>query len=189
VAVVVNDGENALQYFKWGLIPPFARDPSIGSRMINARAETLAEKPSFRAAYGRRRCLVIADGFFEWRQDPGGKTKTPMLIRMKSGRPFAFAGLWETWRPRGSRKEPVRSCTIITTAPNPLLEKIHNRMPVILKPESYQVWLDPAEKSPEELAHLLVPFPESEMTARPVSTLVNNPRNDVPECVRPVEDA
>ncbi len=133
VAVVANDDKFQMDFFIWGLIPSWAKDPAIGSRMINARAETLAEKPSFRAAFRRRRCLVLADGFYEWRQEPGQRSKTPMYIKLKSGEPFAFAGLWENWNsPDGSN---VLSCTIITTEPNSLMQSIHNRMPVILSKE------------------------------------------------------
>ena len=183
IAVIPNDGRNTLEFFRWGLIPSWAKDPAIGNRMINARAETLAEKPSFRTAFKRRRCLIPADGFYEWRKDPGGKT--PMYIRMKSGDPFAFAGLWEAWR--SSQDETIVSCTIITTTPNSLMEKIHDRMPVILKPDAYDRWLDPDEQSPDKLSGLLKPYPASHMTAYAVSRLVNKPENDSPELVVPAK--
>ncbi|MEJ2265743.1 MAG: SOS response-associated peptidase [Anaerolineales bacterium] len=184
VAVVPNDGRNQLDFFVWGLIPSWAKDPSIGNRMINARGETLAEKPSFRAAYRRRRCLVLADGFYEWRKEPGSKAKTPMYVQMESKEPFGLAGLWEIWySPDGSE---IRSCTIITTQPNGLLEKIHNRMPVILPKEAYPLWLAQEEKESSELNALLRPFPAEEMIAYPVSRMVNSPANDVPECIEPV---
>jgi len=164
------------------LIPSWAKDPVIGSRMINARAESLAEKPSFRSAFRRRRCLVLADGFYEWRKD--GARKTPMYIKLASGRPFAFAGLWENWfSPDGSN---ILSCTIITTQPNTLMEPIHNRMPVILPPEAYPVWLSPSEQDPARLSALLSPYPPAQMTAFPVSTLVNSPANDSPGCIIPL---
>jgi putative SOS response-associated peptidase YedK len=153
--------------------------------MINARAESLAEKPSFRAAYKRRRCLIVADGFYEWQPAPGSKSKTPMLIRLKSGEPFAFAGLWEAWHP--DQEDRLLSCTVITTTPNTLMERIHNRMPVILKPEAYPLWLDPADQPPDKLDKLLKPYPASQMTAFPVSRLVNDPKNDSPECIVPVK--
>jgi putative SOS response-associated peptidase YedK len=184
VAVVANNGQSKVELFRWGLIPSWAKDAAIGNRMINARAESLAEKPSFRAAYKRRRCLILADGFYEWRQELGGKVKTPMYIRLKSSQPFAFAGLWETWQPPDA--EPVLSCTIITTAPNALMEKIHNRMPVILKAEAHAQWLDPAEQTPDKLDKLLKPYPASQMVAYPVSRLVNDPKNDKPECIVPM---
>jgi putative SOS response-associated peptidase YedK len=152
--------------------------------MINARAESLAEKPSFRTAYRRRRCLVLADGYYEWQSEPNKKSKTPFYIRLKSEAPFAFAGLWETWR-SAEDDTSIMSCAIITTRPNPLLEPIHNRMPVILEPETYEQWLDPTEQSPDKLNGLLKPYPDSKMTAYAVSKLVNNPKNDSPECVVP----
>lgn len=182
VAVVPNRAERSLELFHWGLIPSWAKDPAIGSRMINARAETLAEKPSFREAVKRRRCLVVADGFYEWRRD--GSTKTPIYIRLRSQAPFAFAGLWETWR--SPERGVISSCTIITTRPNALLAAIHNRMPVILPPEQYGVWLDPTSRSPAELTACLVPFPDEQLEAFAVSRLVNSPANDQPECIVPI---
>jgi len=183
VAVVANNGQNKVEFFHWGLIPAWAKDAAIGNKMINARAETLAEKPSFRTAYRRRRCLVLADGFYEWRKEAGSKTKTPMYIGLDSGKAFAFAGLWEMWRPKEG--EAILSCTIITTTPNELLEPIHNRMPVILKPEDYALWLSTQEQAPDQLSALLAPYPAAMMRAYPVSKLVNDPKNDSPECVVP----
>jgi putative SOS response-associated peptidase YedK len=183
VAVVPNDGKNRLDFFTWGLIPSWAKDPSIGNRMINARAETLAEKPSFRNAFRRRRCLVLADGFYEWRKDDG-KSKTPMYIRLEDGSPFAFAGLWEIWNaPDGSQ---VLSCAIITTEPNPLMAKIHNRMPVILPQAAHMPWLHSGEADTKALSALLKPYPAEEMVAYPVSKLVNSPANDVPAVIEPL---
>ena len=183
VAVVANTGENKIDFFTWGLIPSWAKDPKIGNRLINARSETLAEKPSFRTAYRRRRCLILTDGFYEWRKNPD-KTKTPMYIQLESQEPFAFAGLWEQWfSPHGDQ---VLTCTIITTQPNDFMAQIHNRMPVILPPEAYAQWLDPVEQKPDTLQPLLKPYPAEEMTAYPVSRQVNNPRNDVPDCILPV---
>lgn len=184
VAVIPNDGKNQLDFFLWGLIPSWAKDPAIGNRMINARAETLSEKPSFRAAFRRRRCLIPASGFFEWKQEPGRKTKTPMYIQLKTGKPFALAGLWERWdAPDGST---IFSCTIVTTQPNELMQDIHNRMPVILPSQAYSLWLDPAEPPAQKLTELLKPYPAGEMTAYPVSTLVNSPGNDLPALIEPV---
>jgi putative SOS response-associated peptidase YedK len=186
VAVIPNDGRSQLDFFVWGLIPSWAKDPAMGSRMINARAETLAEKPAFRAAYRRRRCLVIADGFYEWQQIPGQKNKQPMYITLEDRQPFAFAGLWENWNsPDGSQ---ILSCTIINTSPNQLLARIHNRMPVILPPNAYQDWLDPEEGQPERWNHLLEPYRPEEMVAFPVSTMVNSPGNDSPACVAPLAE-
>ena len=182
VAVVPNNTENHVEFFQWGLVPFWAKDPGIGNRMINARAETVADKPAYRAAYRRRRCLILADGFYEWRKEPNSKTKTPMYIQLASKKPFAFAGLWEIWRPDDT---PLLSCTIITTTPNELVAPIHNRMPVILPPEAYDRWLDPAEHKPGAFDDLLVPYPADQMTAYPVSRLVNNPRNDIPDCIVP----
>ena len=186
VAVVPNNRENSVEFFQWGLIPSWAKDPKIGNRMINARSETLAEKPSFRTPYKRRRCLILSDGFYEWRAEPGSKTKTPFYIRLKSEKPFAFAGLWEAWSPNID-DDPLLSCTIITTAPNSLMETIHRRMPVILEPDAYDLWLDPSDQPPNQLDGLLKPYPAEEMMAYPVSRLVNRPSNDSPNCIAPVE--
>lgn len=183
VPVVPNNGQNRVEFFTWGLIPSWAKDPKIGNRMINARSETLHEKPSFRAAYKRRRCLILTDGFYEWQKVPGQKAKIPTHIRMKSDEPFAFAGLWESWH--SADGSHILSCTIVTTTPNELLEPIHNRMPVILAREAYDEWLDPEERGPEALGHLLKPYPASEMRAYPVSTAVNNPGVDAPELIIP----
>ena len=184
VAVIPNTGDNTLSMYRWGLIPSWSKDASIGERMINARSETLAEKPSFRNAYRRRRCLILADGFFEWKQSPSMKTKQPIYIKLKGAHPFAFAGLWELWSaPDGSE---VYSCTIITTQPNSLLEPIHNRMPVILSPKSYNQWLTPNDMLPTQLNELLVSYPADEMIAYPVSKLVNSPQNDSPVLINPI---
>lgn len=181
VLVLPNDGKSAADYFTWGLIPMWAKDPSIGSRLINARAETLAEKSAFRGAYKYKRCLILADGFYEWKVQVGSKAKIPYHIRLKSGQPFAFAGLWDEWHsPDGSE---VKSCTIITTEPNALMASLHNRMPVILPASAYAAWLDPAPQKPESLHPLLAPYPAEDMTAHPVSTLVNSPGNDRPELI------
>lgn len=178
---IPNDGSNQAGFFLWGLIPSWAKDAKFGSRLINARSETLAEKPSFRGAYKYRRCLILADGFYEWKAIPGQKAKVPHFIFMKSRQPFAFAGLWEDWQsPDGSQ---LKSCTIITTQPNEMMSPIHNRMPVILPTDAYAQWLD--TKSRTDLQHLLVPHPAGEMDAYPVSTLVNSPANERAECVVP----
>lgn len=184
VAVVPNDGKNRLDFYVWGLVPYWAKDPAIGNRMINARAETLAEKPAFRSAFRRRRCLILADGFYEWSQEPGKKIKTPLYLHLKDKQPFAFAGLWEQWSsPDGSQ---LLSCTIVTTEPNELVSAFHNRMPVILPQSAYQAWLEPGEADSEKLRSLLKPYPAEEMVAYPVSPLVNSPANDLPACVAPV---
>jgi putative SOS response-associated peptidase YedK len=183
VAIVPNQEERALEIVQWGLIPSWAKDPKIGNRMINARAETLAEKPAFRAALKRRRCLVVADGFYEWKKD--GTRKVPMYIQLKDEEPFGFAGLWEVWHdPEGSE---VKTCTIITTSANALVAGIHDRMPVILPPEAYDRWLDPREVPADATVPLLKPFDASRMKAVPVSTRVNNPAFEGPECVVPAD--
>ncbi len=186
VAAIPNTGENKVSMFKWGLIPAWAKDPAIGDRMINARAESLADKPSFRNAYKRRRCLILADGFYEWQQNPAGKGKQPVFIHLNSSKPFAFAGLWEIWKPKEGSE--IRSCTIITTEPNSLISQIHNRMPVILNSEFYQRWLSPDELAPDVLDPLLVPYPASEMATFPVSRKVNNPQVDNPGLLNPLEE-
>jgi putative SOS response-associated peptidase YedK len=183
--VILNDGPPAIQLLQWGLIPFWAKDPSIGSRMINARAETLVEKPAFRAAFKKRRCLVLADGFYEWlrvlpeatgrsgQQTPGGKQ--PMRITLVGGQPFAMAGLWETWNaPDGSL---LRTFTIITGEPNGLVAPIHNRMPAILLPEHEAIWLDNAAE-PAIWQDILRPYPAERMAAYPVSRRVNFVGND-----------
>jgi putative SOS response-associated peptidase YedK len=179
-AVLSEGGERRLELLRWGLIPSWADDPQIGSRMINARSETAPEKPSFRRAFRERRCLIPADGFYEWKRTNG--SKQPYYIRMKEGRPFAFAGLWESWKDNGGPE--IRSCTILTTKPNALAGEIHDRMPVILPAGSYEAWLDPdAER--DELYGLLAPYPEDEMEAYPVSRFVNSPSNNDPRCIEP----
>ncbi len=185
VPVVPNDGEQQVKLFHWGLIPFWAKDPGIGNRMINARSETAAEKPSFRAAFRRRRCLVLADGFFEWQKVPGSKSKVPMYVRMVSGEPFAFAGLWEVWRPEEGA-DPTFSCTILTTEPNELIAPIHNRMPVIMPRRAYDLWLEPSELDAPTLQGLLKPYPAEALEAYPVSKMVNSPRNDDPQCIAPL---
>ena len=183
VLAIPNNGQNRADFFIWGLIPSWAKDPSIGNRLINARGETLAEKPSFRGSYKYKRCLVLADGFYEWKSQPGTKVKVPHFIHMKDRKPFALAGLWDEWHsPDGSQ---IRSCTIVTTEPNDLMAAIHNRMPVILPPEAYAQWIDPAVRTPESLGGLIKPYPAEKMAAYPVSTLVNSPKNDRAECVVP----
>lgn len=167
---------------KWGLVPSWAKDPGIGNQLINARGETVAEKPAFRQAFKQQRCLVLADGFYEWKRE--GKAKQPYYIRFKDNRPFAFAGLWERCEKQDS---PLETCALITTGPNALMEPIYTRMPVILVAKDYDDWLDPSLQTVERLNALLRPFPAEDMEAYPVSPIVNNPRNDQPECVMPVQ--
>ncbi len=182
VAVISNDNPRELTFYKWGLIPSWAKEASIGSRMINARADSVAEKPSFRSAFKRRRCILPSDGFYEW-QERDGK-KTPLFIHVEDQVVFGLAGLWEVWRsPEG---ETVRSCTIITTDANDFMKPIHNRMPVILHKEDYGLWLSPDEEPADVLQGLLKPYDSSVMRAYEVSKMVNRPGNDVPECIAPV---
>jgi putative SOS response-associated peptidase YedK len=185
VLVMPNDGKLTADFFIWGLIPVWAKDPTIGARLINARSETLSEKSSFRGAYKYKRCLVFADGFYEWKSQPGSKVKIPYHIGLTSGEPFAFAGLWDEWlSPDGSQ---VKSCTIITTEPNALMSSLHTRMPVILPSSSFGQWLEPSAQKPENLQSLLQQYPAEAMTAYPISTLVNSPANDRPELLVPVK--
>jgi len=181
VGIVPNDGKNRLDFYNWGLIPFWAKDPKIGNRMINARSETLEEKPSFRGSFKYKRCLVLADGFYEWRKQPGKTSKVPYFIHLKDHSPFAFAGLWDAWHSDDGSE--VRSFTIITTEPNELIEQIHNRMPVILAQDSYQAWIKEGENDAQLLKSFLRPYPSDEMDAYPVSRAVNSPQNDSPECI------
>ena len=176
------DGSQELALLHWGLIPFWAKDPGIGARMINARSETVAEKPAFRAAFRQRRCLVLADGFYEWQPQEGGKQ--PFYIHLRDSSPFAFAGLWEHWEKAGGTT--IDSCAVLTTEPNELLRPIHNRMPVILPVQDYDLWLDPAAQKTEALQALLRPYPAPEMRAYPVSTWVNKPQNNSPQCIEPL---
>ena len=173
--------DRQLAYLRWGLIPAWVDDPSIEDRLANARSETAATKPSFRRAFRSRRCLVVADGFYEWRRADG--RKQPYFVGLQGDRPFGLAGLWERWDKGG---EPVESCTILTTDANELMQPIHARMPVILPPEQYGLLLDPRSQDTEKLAKLLRSFPSEGMLAYRVSALVNNPKNDVPQCVEAI---
>lgn len=183
ILTVLNTPTPCLTNTHWGLIPYWAKDRSISSRMINARAETLATKPSFRDPFRKRRCLIFADGFYEWKKT--GQTKTPYFIRMKSREPFALAGLWDRWRD-GLTGADLLSSTIVTTGANSVVKDIHDRMPAILDPGLYGLWLSPAPASGQELASCLKPFDPSVMEAYEVSRLLNNPENDASECMRPL---
>ena len=177
VPVAFND-ERVVRPAKWGLVPRWAKDPSIGSRMINARAESVHEKPSYREPLARRRCLVPVTGFYEWSTLEGAPKKTPHLIRVAGGRPFALAGLWDEW---SSAEGPVRTFTIVTTAANPAIAPLHDRMPVILPREAWDAWMDAGPKPAQELLPLLVPF-AGDLEIRQVSTVVNSVKNDGAEC-------
>lgn len=176
------DGVRQLAYLHWGLIPFWAKDRTSSARMINARAETVATSPAFRAAFRQRRCLVLADGFYEWQRQE--KRKQPFYLRLQDESPFAFAGLWEHWD--GPDGQVIESCTLITTMPNDLVRPVHNRMPVILPPDQYELWLDPTMREVKVLESLLQPYPEEAMKAYPVSQLVNIPANDDPQCIEPL---
>ncbi len=180
VVVVEEDDERKLEVFRWGLIPSWAKDPAIGNKMINARAETVSEKPSFRSAFKKRRCLIVADGFYEWQKTDNGKQ--PYHFKMKDSSPFAFAGLWETWDKEG---EEICSCSIITTEANDLMGEIHHRMPVILHPENYGAWLDRGFDEKEALIDLLRAYPSDEMEAYAVNRKVNKPSNNEPSVIEP----
>jgi putative SOS response-associated peptidase YedK len=175
------DGQRELVMLRWGLVPGWAKDPAMGNRMINARAETVAEKPAFRAAFRQRRCLIPADGFFEWQKTPDG-SKQPYLMARPDGEPFTMAGLWELWQPPGT-DEPLETCTIITTEANETVAPIHHRMPVILSASDREAWLDPAPPSAEALAALLRPAPDDTLIAQAVDRHVNNARHDDPACI------
>ncbi|MBN1947824.1 MAG: SOS response-associated peptidase [Bradymonadales bacterium] len=176
-------GGRQLVWLRWGLVPPWAQGIEIGSRLINARAETVAIKPAFRSAYRRRRCLVPADGFYEWAKRGGG-TKQPYWFYLVDRRPFALAGLWEIWQ--AGDQGSVESCTILTTEANELVRSIHPRMPVILPPERYAAWLASSPPSSDLTEEVLTPFPADRMAAHEVGLWVNNPRNDDPRCCAPL---
>lgn len=184
VAAVRLQGETEqreLTYLRWGLIPSWAKEAKVAANLINARGDTVAEKPAFRSAFKRRRCLIPATGFYEWQAVDG--RKQPMYIHLTDSTVFAMAGLWETWQ--AADGSAIDTCTIITTEPNELMRPIHNRMPVIVEPADYDLWLVPGPK-PETARHLLRPFPAERMAAYPVSTLVNSPRHDSPQCLMPL---
>ncbi len=182
VLPVTNDGQRRGELMRWGLVPFWAKDLKIGARMINAVGETASTKPAFRAAFKKRRCLVLANGFYEWKKD--GKRRLPSYIYPKSGEPMAFAGLWETWKsPEG---EVVQSCTIITTEANPFIQPLHNRMPMILSDETQALWLDPLTEDPKNLEPLLIPAPMELLTSHSVAEMVNSVKNQGPECIVPL---
>ena len=189
-AAVADDpaGRRRLDLLRWGLVPFWADDLGVGNRMINARGESLADKPAFRQSFKKRRCLVVADGFYEWKKEGGGKQ--PYHVHRRDGLPFAFAGLWDRWFDKGAGAEgdapPLDTFTIVTTAAAPEIAGLHDRMPVILDPADYDLWLDPAVSDRERLQPLLRPD-ATELEMWPVSKLVNSPANDRPECSRPVE--
>lgn len=192
-AVAVRSNETRLGALRWGLVPGWAESPAVGGRMINARAETLLDKAAFRKAFARRRCLVPADGFYEWQAAAGGGSKQPWYIPAADGAPMAFAGLWEAWRPDGARSPAgggeagrIVSCTIVTTAASAELTPIHPRMPVILPAEAWPCWLDPANDDVDALMGLLAPAGEGCLAPRMVRPLVNAVANEGPELIEPL---
>lgn len=183
IPIVKDSKKREVELYKWGLVPSWADDPKIGYRMINARSETAHEKPSFRAAFKRRRCLILADGFFEWHAEKKGAQKTPFLFKLKNDHPFTFAGLYEHWQaPQGGE---LHTCTILTCPPNDLVKDYHNRMPVMLGDDARWAWLE-EDKAEDTLLDLLIPYPAEEMKCYPVSRAVNSPENDRPEVLEPV---
>jgi putative SOS response-associated peptidase YedK len=179
LAVISNENPGELSLYRWGLIPFWAKDPAIGNKLINAKSETILEKPSFKNSFKSKRCLVLSDGFYEWKKDAG---KIPYRITRRDGSAFSMAGIWDKWINQDS--EEIHSFAILTTVPNSLMEKIHDRMPVILDRETEKKWIE--NISQEELVSLLKPCDASSLLAFPVSTLVNSPRNDSPEILKPV---
>lgn len=179
--VVETDRGRVLKSLRWGLVPHWAQDVSIGNKMINARSETLVEKPSFRSLLKSHRCVIPASGFYEWKAEAG--KKTPYYIHRKDDAPFGLAGLWTEWKEKGSDAPPLQTCTIITTAANELMQPIHQRMPVVLPPEACGEWLNPDNEDKEELVKLLVPYARADMEAYPVSTTVNSPQNEGEELI------
>ena len=184
LAIIQHDNENWLEKLHWGLVPFWAKDITIGSRMINARVETVASKPSFRNAFKKRRCLILADGFYEWKGTKG--QKQPMFITLPDGEPFAFAGLWDTWHPKDDPDDIYKSCTIITTAASDSVREIHHRMPAILKPEIYESWLDPMNQDESELADILRSGIVLELVSHAVSKNVNSIKNNEPSNIIPL---
>jgi putative SOS response-associated peptidase YedK len=180
--VCAEQGERLLEMRRWGLVPGWARDPRVGNRMINARSETVAERPAFRTAFRVRRCLVPADGFYEWAGGPG--PRQPYYIALADGSPFAIAGLWEQWSREGN--DVIESCTLLTTRANERVAAVHDRMPVILEAEDYERWLDPALRDPDRLRDMLRPLPAERLALHAVSRRVNDPHHDDPSCVAPV---
>lgn len=183
-AIIEDRGQRRIGQLRWGLVPSWAPDAKGGYKMINARAETLTEKPAYRRLFERKRCIIPADGFYEWQQRPSGKQ--PMRIMMKNEELFSFAGLFDTWS--GPEGEKIHTCTIITTRPNEVVKDIHDRMPVILHQEDEAIWLDRERYDTSLLQSLLVPYDPDQMRAYPVSSMVGSPRNDVPECIQEITD-
>lgn len=189
MAVAVGrEGTRQLGSFRWGLVPSWAKDPTIGNRMINLRAETVSGKPSFTRMLARSRCILPADGFYEWKDMGKGRKKQPFFVRRRDGAPIAMAGLWAVWKPRGEEDaEWLRTCSIITTTPNALMKPIHGRMPVVLPSESWDLWLDGQNQDTDDLTRLLAPAADQVLEACPVSTEVNNVANDGDQLIAPLD--
>lgn len=185
LAITRHEDKNHLEKLHWGLVPFWAKDTTVGSRMINARSETVATKPSFRTAFKNRRCLILADGFFEWKGDKG--QKQPMFLTLPNGRPFAFAGLWELWNDQGKEQIPYRSATILTREASESMKPIHHRMPVILKPEAFDLWLDRKNQDIRSLQDLLQKQVYTRLKSVPVSKQVNSVKVNRPGNIKPVE--
>jgi putative SOS response-associated peptidase YedK len=179
LGVVQSEDGREVTLYKWGLIPSWAKDKSMGSRLINARSETVGEKPAFREAFKKRRCIIPADGFYEWQRTED--KKQPFFFRMRDESPFGFAGLWERWE--GNGKEAINSCTILTTEANEVIRPVHDRMPVILHSNDYELWLDSDVRKLDLVKELLIPYPADEMRSYPVSTSINSPRNQGAELI------
>lgn len=182
LAIARHEEKNHLVKFNWGLVPFWAKDKSIGNRMINARSETAATKPGFRAAFKKRRCLILADGFYEWTGEKG--QQQPMFLTLPNGHPFAFAGLWETWDNKGKEETPHRSCTILTREASESVRPIHHRMPVILRPEAFELWLDKNNQDIRQLQEIIQTQIYTELVSTPVSKQVNSVRNNRPENIQ-----
>jgi putative SOS response-associated peptidase YedK len=175
--------ERELVQLQWGFVPSWSKDPTSGQRPINVRSETVTDRPMFRSAFRQRRCLIAADGFYEWKAQ--GRGKQPFYFQLSGGGPFGFAGVWETWK---RDDKSLETCALFTTSPNSIVAQVHDRMPVILEPENFAEWLDPSNDDTAGLAKLMRPLPADQMTAQPVSTRVNSPRHDDSECIVPIED-
>ena len=186
VVVAGKDGARQLRELRWGLVPRWAKDPKSGNRMINMRAETVREKPTWQRTLAQKRCIIPIDGFYEWQDQGKGRRKQPFYIAARDEQPLALAGLWATWRDPDSDDE-LWSCTILTTTANKLMRSVHHRMPVILLPESWDAWLDPDNRDVEQLAALLEPAPEDLLMLWPVDPAVGNVRNNRPELLEPLE--
>ena len=184
LTIVLNDGQHKIDFLNWGFIPSFSSGAKMTNLLINARSEGIAKTPSFRGPFKRRRCLVLADGYYEWVKVPRKKEKLAYRVMLKTRHPFAFAGVWDSWQSMDGSE--IKTCAVITCEPNALVSQIHHRMGVILRDQDYEKWLRPSEADPKELKPLLAPYPAEDMLYYPVSTLVSNARNDSPECIKAI---